>query len=216
MFILNQTDSIANQFLSELRDASIQSDRLRFRKNMERLGEIMAYEISKSFAFSPSTIKTPLQHTQVNLLNEQPILLSVLRAAIPFHQGFLNFFDQADCGFIGASRIETESINNEIKIGYFYQAFPSIEQKEVLLIDPMLATGKSMLTCIQNLLKTGNPKRIHIVSIIGAPEGVEYIQKNVKIPLSIWLCALDEKLNWQSYIIPGLGDAGDLAFGNKL
>jgi uracil phosphoribosyltransferase len=112
--------------------------------------------------------------------------------------------------------MEIESIDSEIEIGYFYQAIPSIEQKEVLLIDPMLATGKSMLTCIQNLLKTGNPKRIHIGSIIGAPEGIEFIQKNVEIPLSIWLCALDEKLNRQSYILPGLGDAGDLAFGNKL
>ncbi len=216
MFILNQTNSIANHFLSELRELNFQKDRMRFRRNLERLGEIMAYEVSKSMDYSEQEIATPIQKTNLNLLKEQPILINVLRAAIPFYQGFLNFFDQADSGFVGAYRHEKKLPEEEIEIGFFYQAAPSLENKELILIDPMLATGKSIVTSLENLLRNGRPKRIHIISVIGAPEGVKYIQDNLDFPVEIWLCALDEKLNEQAYIVPGLGDAGDLAYGHKL
>ncbi|MCH7412787.1 uracil phosphoribosyltransferase [Belliella sp. R4-6] len=215
MFILNKNNSIANQFLSELRDIKVHKDRLRFRKNLERLGEILAYEVSKSLDYKESEIETPLQKTKVNTLKTQPILISVLRAAVPFYQGFSNIFDHSDSGFIGAYRVE-ESGNEEINISLQYQATPDLTDKEVILIDPMLATGKSFVKSVENLLKNGRPKKIHIAAVIAAPEGINYIKNNLDLPFSIWICALDEKLNSASYIVPGLGDAGDLAYGSKL
>lgn len=216
MFILDKKNSIANHFLYQLRDSEIQKDRFRFRKNLERLGEIMAYEISKSLPFYQKSIKTPLGNSSVELIKYQPVLISVLRAAIPFYQGFLNFFDDSDSGFIGAYRKgETEDSKN-IEIDYLYQAAPSIEGREVILIDPMLATGKSFIKTIENLYKNGNPSKIHIASVIAAPEGIDFLKKNTKQSVEIWICSLDEKLNDKSYIIPGLGDAGDLSFGEKL
>jgi uracil phosphoribosyltransferase len=217
MFILDKKNSIANHYLYQLRDSEIQKDRYRFRKNLERLGEIMAYEISKSLPFYQKSVKTPLGNLPVDLIKNQPVLISVLRAAIPFYQGFLNFFDDSDSGFIGAYRKEGPSDSKEgIEIDYLYQAAPSIDGKEVILIDPMLATGKSIVKTIENLEMHGNPSKIHIAGVIAAPEGIDFIQKNIKLPIEIWICSLDEKLNDKSYIIPGLGDAGDLSFGVKL
>ncbi|MCH7397596.1 uracil phosphoribosyltransferase [Belliella sp. DSM 107340] len=215
MFILNKNNSIANHFLSEIRDITIHKDRLRFRRNLERLGEILAYEISKSLAYQKTEIETPLQKTELNTLKDFPILISVLRAAVPFYQGFSNFFDHADSGFIGAFRVE-ESDFDGINISLNYQATPDLTGKEVILIDPMLATGKSFVKSVENLVKNGTPKHIHIASVIAAPEGIAYIKNNLNLPFSIWTCALDEKLNSKSFIMPGLGDAGDLAFGTKL
>lgn len=216
MFILNQSKSIANHFLAELRDIHIQKDSMRFRKNLERLGEIMAYEVSKSLNYQNKEISTPLQKTNVPVLVAQPVLIGILRAALPFFQGFLNFYDQAESGFIGAFRQEKKSKEDDIEIDFLYQAAPSIEGKEVILIDPMLASGKSYVTTIEHLLRNGKPKKIHIVSVIGAPEGIAYIRENIKIPIQFWICALDDKLNDQAYILPGLGDAGDLSFGEKI
>lgn len=216
MFVLNQSKSIANQFLAELRDIQVQKDSMRFRKNLERLGEIMAYEVSKSLTYHNKEVTTPLQKTNVPILKNQPVLIGILRAALPFFQGFLNFYDQAESGFIGAYRQEKKLSGEELEIDFLYQAAPSIEGKEVILIDPMLATGKSYVTTIEHLLRNGRPKKIHIVSVIGAPEGIDYIKKNIKTPIQFWICALDEKLNHQAYILPGLGDAGDLAFGEKI
>lgn len=216
MFILNQSKSIANQFLSELRDIHVQKDSMRFRKNLERLGEIMAYEVSKSLTYQNKEIKTPLQTTNLPVLAEQPVLIGILRAALPFFQGFLNFYDQSESGFVGAYRQEKKMEGEELEIDFLYQAAPSIEGKEVILIDPMLATGKSYVTTIEHLLRNGKPKKIHIVSVIGAPEGVAHISENTKIPIQFWICAMDEKLNDQAYILPGLGDAGDLSFGEKI
>lgn len=213
MFILNQTPSIANQFLSELRDVRIHGERMRFRKNLERLGEILAYEISKSFDYSVEQIETPLAQTSVNLPQENLVIFAVLRASLPFYQGFLNFFDQAGSGFIGAFRQEGEG---EITINLGYHASPNLEGKTVILADPMLATGKSFIRSIETLLEHGTPKIIHIAAAIAAPEGVSYIKENLKVPYKIWVGALDEKLNHQAYIVPGLGDAGDLAFGEKI
>lgn len=217
MFILDKSNTIANQFLYELRDKTIQIDRFRFRKNLERLGEIMAYEISKSLHYSIETIETPLGNTDIPLLRNQPVLISVMRAAIPFYQGFLNYFDIADSGFIGAYRIEKSHGSIEVEIDYLYQAAPNLEGKEVIIIDTMLATGKSFIKTIENLLLThGNPAKVHIASVIAAPEGIEYVENNINIPYTLWICSVDEKLSDKSYIIPGLGDAGDLCFGHKL
>jgi uracil phosphoribosyltransferase len=216
MFILDKKNSIANQYLYQLRDSDIQKDRLRFRRNLERLGEIMAYEISKNLPFYQKSVKTPLGNSSVQLIKNQPVLISVLRAAIPFYQGFLNFFDDSDSGFIGAYRKGENHGSNNIEIDYLYQAAPSIEGREVILIDPMLATGKSLVKTIDNLKRHGNPSKIHIAGVIAAPEGIDFLQKNINLPVEIWICSLDEKLNDKSYIIPGLGDAGDLSFGVKL
>lgn len=216
MFILDKKNSVANHFLYQLRDSEIQKDRFRFRKNLERLGEIMAYEISKTLTFDQKSVNTPLGNSSVAIIKNQPVLISVLRAAIPFYQGFLNFFDDSDSGFIGAYRKEETEDSKNIEIDYLYQAAPSIDGREVIIIDPMLATGKSFIKTIENLYKNGKPSKIHIASVIAAPEGIAFLEKNISPSVEIWICSLDEKLNNKSYIIPGLGDAGDLSFGVKL
>lgn len=213
MFILTQNNSIANQFIAELRDVHVHSERMRFRKNLERLGEILAYEISKSLHFESKEIETPLKKTQMEVPKEQLVLVAVLRASLPFYQGFLNFFDQAESGFIGAFREEGAK---ELEINLGYHASPNLDGKTVILADPMLATGKSFIRSIEALLTHGTPKKIHIAAAFAAPEGINYLESNLKIPHSLWLGTLDEKLNDLNYIVPGLGDAGDLAFGEKL
>ena len=213
MFILNSNSSIANQFLFELRDAAFQQDRLRFRANMERLGEIIAYELSKKLEYVQQDAITPLGISRIQVIKEQPVLITILRAGLPFFQGLLNFFDRADCGFIGAYRKEDE---NHLTIKLEYLATCRLEGKVLILIDPMLATGRSVIDSITALLKNGTPSHIHIVSLVSAPEGIEYLRKNVKVPYTLWTCAVDEKLNPQYYIVPGLGDAGDLSFGEKI
>ncbi len=214
MFVLSETPSIANRFLRELRDVHIQGDRMRFRRNLERLGEIMAYEISKTFEYVSEKVETPLAPTTSLNPSMQPVVISVMRASLPFYQGFLNYLDQADSGFIGAFRDESEAGTVSVQLGY--HASPTVEGRVIILADPMLATGKSLVESIQTILSHGTPKHIHIAALIAAPEGVQYLKDNVSCPYSLWLGALDEKLNHQSYIIPGLGDAGDLAFGPKL
>jgi len=216
MFVLEDTKSVANHFLAELRDINHQNDRLKFRRNLERLGEVMAYEISKALNFYEVVVSTPLGTKKSDFLSEQPVLIAVLRAALPFYQGFLNFFDKSDSGFIGAYRKEEGAEYAGIEIEYLYQAIPDINDKNLILIDPMLATGKSIVKTIDNLLLKGNPRSIHIVSVIGAPEGIKFISENIKFPYKLWICSIDECLNEQYYIIPGLGDAGDLCFGNKI
>lgn len=213
MFILEDFNSIGNQFIAELRDVTVQADRLRFRKNLERLGEILAYEISKSFPYEVIEIQTPLAKTKANIPSVNPVIFAVLRASLPFYQGFLNFFDNAESGFIGAFREEGPG---EIKINLGYHASPNLEGKTLILADPMLATGKSFIRSIESILTHGRPEIIHIAAIIASPEGIKYIKDHLKIPHKLWIGAVDESLNDQSYIVPGLGDAGDLAFGEKL
>lgn len=213
MFILTKQHSIANQFIAELRSIHIQKDRMRFRKNLERLGEILAYEISKTMEYKSVEIETPLAFSRNEVLKQEPVIVAVLRASLPFYQGFLNFFDNAESGFIGAFREEKE---NNISINLGYHASPDVTGKEVILADPMLATGKSIIKSIDTLLTHGTPKIIHIAAAFAAPEGLDHIASNLKIPHKLWLGAVDERLNSQSYIVPGLGDAGDLAFGLKL
>lgn len=218
MFILNEKNSIANHYLAEIRDVHQQHDRLRFRNNLERLGEIMAYEISGKMPFAQLAVKTPLGTAHEQVMAEQPVLVSILRAGLPFFRGFTHIFDKADAGFIGAFRAphaEDEAEAEEINIQMNYVAVPNIEGRQLIIIDPMLATGKSIIKCLNTLLAHGKPAHIHMVSVIAAPEGIAHIQRNVQQEYSIWTCALDEKLDKHSYIVPGLGDAGDLAFGPK-
>lgn len=212
-FILNQINSISNHMLKELRDKRIQQDRARFRKNVEQLGSIMAYEISKKLAYREEIVETPVGNASIQILTQQPVLITVLRAGLPYFQGFLQIFDKADCGFIGAFRKEGEK---EITINLNYMATPSLEGRDVILIDPMLATGKSFVKSVEAMKALGKTTHIHIAALVAAPEGVEYLAKNLTVPHTIWTFALDEKLNEHSYIVPGLGDAGDLCYGEKM
>lgn len=212
-FILNKTNSIANHMLLELRDKNIQQNRSRFRKNIQKLGSIMAYEISKSLTYYTQRIDTPLGKSTIPVIEKQPVLITVLRAGMPYFQGFLNVFDEADCGFIGAYRKEGEP---EVSISLNYLATPSLEGRNIILVDPMLATGKSFVKSVDALMKQGTPAHLHIAALVATPEGITYLKENLSVPYSLWTCALDEKLNEHFYIVPGLGDAGDLSYGEKL
>lgn len=214
LFILSESKSIANNFIAELRDKHIQSDGLRFRKNMERIGEILAYEISKHLEYHNTTVHTPLGEASTPILASDPYLITILRAGIPFFQGFLNFFDKAECGFIGAFR-SNHTPDQGFEIDMEYQAIGDIYDKEVILIDPMLATGKSIVKALQHLLIKGKPSRIHIASLIAAKQGYDYVKNCIDFNMHFWIGTIDEELNDKSYIVPGLGDAGDLSFGKK-
>jgi len=213
LIILGNQPSLASQFLNEIRDKERQTDRLRFRTNMQRMGEIMAYEISKKLNFIPNEVTTPLAPLKSMSLAAQPIIITVLRAGLVYFRGFINYFDQADAGFIGAYRKES---SEEIAINLEYLATPGLEGREIILVDPMLATGKSIVQSINAMLRHGRPGHLHIAVLIAAPEGIKYIQDNVSIPFTIWTFAVDERLDERFYIVPGLGDAGDLSFGDKL
>ena len=212
LFVIGEENSIANQFLLELRDRGLQQDRQRFRYNLQRLGEIMAYEVSKKLAMVNREVLTPLGKTSLKVMEQQPVLITIMRAGLPYFAGFQNFFDKAECGFVGAYRKENEQT---LTIQLDYLATPSLEGKEVIIIDPMLATGRSMIDAVKELIKRGKPKHVHLVSVVAAAEGIRYLEKNTSLPFSIWTFAVDEKLNSQFYIVPGLGDAGDLSFGSK-
>lgn len=215
MFILSDHNSIANQYLAEIRDTEIQKDRWRFRKNMEHLGLLMAYEMSKALPYKNQTVNTPLGVSNINLLAEQPILVPILRAAIPFYHGILSVFDKADSGFIGAYRKVLNS-NHDFNINTDYMALPDISGRHVVLIDPMLASGKSIVKTMGDLAQYGKPSRVDIMVVIAAPEGIAFVKDNLGMDYSLWVGAVDERLDEKSYIIPGLGDAGDLAFGEKI
>ena len=214
LHIIDQTNSIANHFLAELRDVSIQSDRMRFRKNMQRLGAIMAYEFSKTLSYHPKTVETPLDKMPVPHHKEELYLITVLRAGIPFYEGFLEGFDRIDSGFIGAYRAG-EGSDPTIQLDYL--AADVLEGKEVLFVDPMLATGNSLVAAYHSLVKhAGQPKKAHFFSVIGTAYAAENLKTHIDTPGSIWMGAMDPTLNEKAYIVPGLGDAGDLSFGTKL
>lgn len=215
MFILDQQSSIACQYLAEIRDVNTQKDPLRFRQNLRRLGQLLAYEISKSLDFESREIETPITKSNAKFLKDEVVVISILRAALPFSQGFQDLFDRAEFGFIGATRLP-HAADEPVEIALDYLAAPNLNNKTVVVVDPMLATGKSIVKSIENILKNGNPKSLHIATTIAAPEGVDYLKQNLNTPYNLWSCALDEKLNEKYYIVPGLGDAGDLAFGQKL
>lgn len=214
MFVLAEKSSIANIFLAELRDKQIQSDRLRFRRNMERIGEILAYEISKTLAYSKTEVVTPLGQAEGELLRNQLVLGTILRAGLPFHQGFLNVFDHAENAFIASYRnVLDEEGNFEIKTEYI--SSPSLENKVLILSDPMLATGQSLVLAWQAITKQyGNPLHTHIASIIASKIGINAIKESIP-QASIWVGTVDDELNSRSYIVPGIGDVGDLAYGVK-
>lgn len=214
MFILSDFPSIGNHFLQELRSLEIQKDSMRFRKNMERLGEILAYEISKTLPFRNTQTKTPLGISEGKEIDETIVLATILRAGLPFHQGFLNYFDKAENAFVASYR-NHDAKGNLIDIKTEYISSPSLEGKTLILADPMLATGQSLLAAYVTLLQKGRPSKVYIASIIASRAGVSFIKKHLP-DAEIWLGTLDEELNSKSYIIPGLGDAGDLAFGIKV
>lgn len=210
---LSENNTIFNSFIRDIRDSKIQVDRLRFRRNLERIGEVMAYEISKQFTYEKVEITTPLGTAEGSIMTEQPVVASILRAGLPMHIGLLNYFDAADNAFISAYRKHSSEENFTVEIEYL--SSPSIEDRVLVLGDPMLATGASMVLGYQAMLSKGKPKHIHVASIIASREGVEYVKANMPENTTIWCGAIDDELTAQSYIVPGLGDAGDLAFGTK-
>lgn len=181
---------------------------------MERTGELLAYELSKNLEYQTQRIATPLGIAEMSLLKNYPYLITIMRAGIPFYQGFLNFFDKSDSGFIGAFRTDYDR-KRDFDIDMDYFAIGEIQDREIVLIDPMLATGKSIIKAINYLLQKGIPKRIHIAALIASREGYTYLNSHCKVPIDFWIAAMDEELNDKSYILPGLGDAGDLSFGKK-
>ena len=212
---LSQEDSILNSFLSEIRDVNIQTDRMRFRRNIERIGEVLSYEMSKSLDFAPKTTTTPLGKSETKLISDDIVLCSILRAGVPLHNGLLNYFDTAENAFISAYRHHKEN-PEAFEIIVEYLACPSLEGKTLILADPMLATGQSMVATFEALKPFGTPKEIHLVSVIGAQDGVDFVNNHFGKDTHLWIAAIDKTLSDKGYIIPGLGDAGDLAFGNKL
>lgn len=213
--LIEEKNSILNKFISEIRDVNIQKDSLRFRRNIERIGEVLGYELSKSLSYSSVYIETPLGKKKMQLSYNDVVLCSILRAGLPLHQGLLNYFDDAENAFISAYRKHTKNSDDfEIIVEYF--ASPEIENKTLLLADPMLATGQSLVAVYEAIKKHGTPKEIHIVAVIGSTEGVNFIEKHFPENTHLWIAAIDDTLNSKGYIVPGLGDAGDLAFGEKL
>ncbi|MEO6346819.1 MAG: uracil phosphoribosyltransferase [Aquaticitalea sp.] len=212
---LSHENSILNTFISEIRDVNIQKDRMRFRRNIERIGELLGYELSKKLNYSISKITTPLGSCEIPLPKNDIVLCSILRAGVPLHHGLLNYFDDAQNAFISAYR-QHQKHPESFEIIVEYLACPSLEGKTLILADPMLATGQSMVGTFEALKPFGTPKEVHLVSVIGAQTGVDYVQKHFKSNTHLWIATIDEKLNDKGYIIPGLGDAGDLAFGEKL
>ncbi|UIR55338.1 uracil phosphoribosyltransferase [Sphingobacterium sp. SRCM116780] len=210
--ILSTQNSIANQYIAELRDVQIQQDRMRFRRNLERLGEIFAYEISKTLTYAPKDVETPLGIASTQMLLEQPVLATILRAGLPMHQGLLNIFDHSDSAFIAAYRHTKKS--GEFEVRKEYVNTPDLDHKVVILSDPMLATGRSAVLCCKDLLSDYAIKELHLVVAIASEEGIKHVQAFLP-KAHIWVGAVDNELTSKAYIVPGLGDAGDLAYGNK-
>lgn len=212
--VLNSKATLLNSFLAEIRDKQIQTDPMRFRQNLTRMGEIFAYEISRRLHYAEKSIYTPLGIAIEKLPQDKIVLAAVLRAGLPFHEGFLNMFDLAESCFISAYRKYTSDGDFDIHIEYV--SSPDIDNKIVILCDPMLASGNSMLLSYQALQKLGKPKHVHLATIIASQDGVEFIENNIhSTHVTLWCGAVDEELNAKSYIVPGLGDVGDLAYGKK-
>ncbi|MDR2912126.1 MAG: uracil phosphoribosyltransferase [Alistipes sp.] len=214
--ILSNLNTVLNRFIAELRDVRVQGDRMRFRRNLERCGEVTAYEISKRLIYSLQTVETPLGEATTQLSDDQIVIATILRAGIPYHQGFLNYFDGASNAFVSAFRKYSKDGTFKVKVEYV--SCGSLEGKTLILVDPMLATGTSTVLTYQALLEKGGvPRHTHIASIVASEEGVAYVREHLPDrETTIWCGAVDEELTVKSYIIPGLGDAGDLAYGDKL
>jgi len=211
---LSKNNSLLNHWVAELRDVNVQNDRMRFRSNIERIGEVAAYELSKTLQFKTVEVTTPLGVALTPLLTEQPVLATILRAGLPLHQGMLNYFDKADNAFISAYRKHHPDGSFEISLEYL--SCPDLNNRVLILCDPMLATGASLVETIQAIQKIATPAQIHIVVTIASQKGIEHVEKELGAAIPIWCAAIDPLLNDKSYIVPGLGDAGDLAFGTKM
>ncbi|MFY7979633.1 MAG: uracil phosphoribosyltransferase [Sediminibacterium sp.] len=211
---LSKNNSLLNHWVAELRDVDVQNDRMRFRRNLERIGEVAAYELSKSLVYKTVDVTTPLGTASTPLLEKQPVLATILRAGLPLHQGMLNYFDKADNAFISAYRKHHPDGSFEISLEYL--SCPDLNGRVLILCDPMLATGASLVETIQAIQKTYTPSQIHIVVTIASQKGIEHVEKELGAAIPIWCAAIDPTLNDKSYIVPGLGDAGDLAFGTKM
>ncbi|MFV0530901.1 MAG: uracil phosphoribosyltransferase [Flavobacteriales bacterium] len=211
----SKNNSVLNHFVVELRDIAVQKDSMRFRRNLERIGEVLAYELSKTLDYEKVVIQTPLAKKESQLLQNQPVICTILRAGLPLHLGMLNYFDQSETTFVSAFRTHPEE-GKEFEIVVEYLATPDLHDKTLIIADPMLATGESMVSVYNVLKKQGIPKEIHVVAAIGSEDGVNYISKYFPENTHLWIAAIDPVLNDKKYIVPGLGDAGDLAFGKKL
>lgn len=212
--ILAGNGTIVDLFIAELRDVNIQGDRMRFRRNLERIGEVAAYELSKHLEWEKDTVTTPLGEADTFRLKDRPVLATILRAGLPMHQGLLNYFDDADNAFISAYRMNHKD-DGTFDVSVEYLSSPSIEDRTVIISDPMLATGLSMVLAYRAMLRKGTPRHVHIVAAIASRQGIAYLEKHLPANCTIWVGAVDEELTAHSYIVPGLGDAGDLAFGSK-
>jgi len=212
---VSKQNSILNKFIAEIRDKNIQKDSLRFRTNIERMGEIISYEMSKTLTYTPKEIITPLGIKKMNVLDDKIVLASILRAGLPLHIGVLRIFDDAENAFISAYRKHEENSEN-FSIQIDYMASPPIDGKVLVLVDPMLATGQSLVAVYKKILKLGKPKQLHVISVIGSKQGISYLEKHLPEKTYLWIADFDQKLNDKGYIVPGLGDAGDLAYGKKL
>ena len=212
---LEKTDSVFNQYMAELRDATIQQDRMRFRRNLERIGEIMAYEISKSFEYDDEEVTTPLGVKQIRTMREQPVIATILRAGLPFHNGMLSMFDQADSAFIAAYRkYDKNEEDSEIRVEYY--SSPDIDNRILILCDPLLATGESIVKTLNGLMDDMMPKEIHIAVAVASQDGLDYVERTMsRLPVTIWVGSIDEELTARAYVVPGIGDVGDLAYGEK-
>ncbi|GAB4146095.1 MAG: uracil phosphoribosyltransferase [Bacteroidia bacterium] len=211
---LSKESSVLNMYMAELRDVAIQKDSMRFRTNLERIGALVGYEVSKKLEYTNREVTTPLGIANVPVIKSQPVVATILRAGIPLHYGVLKTLDRAENAFISAYRQHHKDGTFDVHVEYL--ACPDLNGKELILCDPMLATGTSMVLTYQAMLRRGKPKHIHIISVIASMEGVDYVKKHMPENTTIWCCAIDDELTAQSYIVPGLGDAGDLAFGEKL
>lgn len=214
VYNLQEQNSILNKFITEIRDVKIQSDKMRFRRNIERIGEILGYELSKQLSYKTKAVITPLGTTKIAIPEEEVVVCSILRAGLPLHAGLLNYFDHAENTFISAYRHYISKTDFEIKVEYL--ASPSLEGKILILADPMLATGRSFINVFNALKPMGKPKEVHIVSVIGAQPGIDAMNEALPKDVKLWIATVDPDLNEMGYIVPGLGDAGDLAFGPKL
>lgn len=212
---LSEDNSILNHFLSQIRDVEVQKDRMRFRRNIERIGEIMAYEISRELAYTDVEVTTPLGMKKTTAIKDGVVLCSILRAGLALHDGFLKFFDDAENGFISAYRHHPNN-DDSFDILVEYKAAPSFTGKNLLVLDPMLATGLSLAEVLKKILPGESPVSLHIAVVIAAPEGVELLKDTLPENAHLWIASLDSHLNEKKYIIPGLGDAGDLAYGVKM
>ena len=214
--ILNRQNTVLNKFIAEIRDRRIQCDSMRFRRNLERIGELMAYEISKRFRYTPRTVETPLGEAEVELYDNEIVIATILRAGLPFHQGFLNYFDDAQNAFVSAYRKSKKDGTFTVKVEYI--SCGSLEGKTLLLVDPMLATGSSLVLTYNALCeKGGTPAYTHVAAVVASEQGLDYAMKNMpRKTTTIWTAVVDEELTSRSYIVPGIGDAGDLAYGEKI